>query len=58
MKIGEIYLSEEETEKLQIILEKRNEGKSREFQQTFQELAEELLIDAIYYKARCIERGI
>lgn len=50
MKLGEIYLSEREAEKLSKLLEIHNRNLPHKSQKTFQEYAEELLKDAIYDK--------
>ncbi len=50
MKLEEIYLGEDDTQKLSELLKIYNSGLPRENQKTYQEYAEELLTDAIYLK--------
>lgn len=50
MKLEEIYLSEGDTEKLRDLLESHNKDLPYQSKKTYQEYAEELLKDAIYYK--------
>lgn len=50
MKLEEIYLGEDDTQMLSELLKNHNKGLPRESQKTYQEYAEELLTDAIYYK--------
>lgn len=50
MKLKEIYLNESESNNLAEIVEAYNKDRPYKDQKTFQEYAEEILKDAIYYK--------
>jgi hypothetical protein len=54
MKLNEIYLSERESEMLAEILEVYNRDVPLREQKSFQELAEELLKDAIFFKCKSL----
>lgn len=50
MKLNEIWLNESDSNKLADLLEIHNKGLPYKEQQSFQQYAEELLKDAIYFK--------
>ena len=56
MKLKEIYLNESDTKKLSELLEIYNKAFSYKNQKTFQEYAEELLKDAIYFKWKMMKQ--
>lgn len=55
LKLNEIYLSDTDSDKLADLLEVYNNGLPYKEQKTFQEYAEELLKDAIYFKWRMVK---
>lgn len=56
MKLDEIYLSESDSNKLADLLEQNNKGLPYNEQKTFQQYAEELLTDAIYFKWKMMKQ--
>lgn len=50
MKLNEIWLNESDSNKLADLLEIHNKGLPYKEQKSFQQYAEELLKDAIYFK--------
>ena len=50
MKLNEIWLNESDSNKLADLLEIHNKGLPYNLQKSFQQYAEELLKDAIYFK--------
>ncbi len=50
LKLNEIYLNDSDSDKLSDLLETYNKGLPYKEKKTFQQYAEELLKDAIYFK--------
>lgn len=50
MKLNEIWLNESDSNKLADLLEIHNKGLPHKEQKSFQQYAEEMLKDAIYFK--------